>query len=47
VVKRFRREAFQMYVFDRNAYDAASGDRIPQELLEAADHFYSEVLRCL
>ena len=34
----------RMYVFDRNAYDAAWGDRIPQELRQAADHFYSEVL---
>jgi hypothetical protein len=29
VVKRCRREAFQMSVFDCNAYDAAWGDRIP------------------
>ena len=44
VAARFEREAFRMYVFDREAYDAAWGDRIPQELREAADHFYSEVL---
>jgi hypothetical protein len=47
VAGRFRREAFQMYVFDRAAYDKTWGDRIPDELRAAADHFYSEVLRCL
>jgi hypothetical protein len=44
VAERFEQEAFRMYVFDREAYDAAWGDRIPQELRKAADHFYSEVL---
>jgi hypothetical protein len=44
VAARFEREAFRMYVFDREAYDATWGDRIPQELREAADHFYREVL---
>ena len=47
VAERFRHEAFLMYVFDRDAYDKAWGDRIPQELRDAADHFYREVLRCL
>jgi hypothetical protein len=46
VAERFWREAFQMYIFDRDAYDAAWGDRIPEELRAAADHFYGEVLRC-
>jgi hypothetical protein len=44
VAERFERDAFQMYIFDRNAYDAAWGDRIPKELREAADYFYNEVL---
>jgi hypothetical protein len=44
VAERFAREAFRIYVFDRSAYDAAWGDRIPAELREAADHFYGEVL---
>jgi hypothetical protein len=47
VVKRFRREAFQIYVFDRDAFDASWGDRIPLELRAAADRFYDTVLRCL
>jgi hypothetical protein len=47
VVERFEREAFQMYVFDHKLYDAAWIDRIPQELQDAADYFYSEVLQCL
>ena len=46
VAERFEQAAFQMYVFDRDAYDASWGDRIPPELREAADHFYGEVLRC-
>jgi hypothetical protein len=44
VAERFEREAFRMYVFERNAYDAVWGDRIPPELRAAADHFYNEVL---
>jgi hypothetical protein len=44
VAERFKQEAFRMYVFDREAYDATWGDRIPDELRKAADHFYSEVL---
>jgi hypothetical protein len=47
VAERFRREAFQIYVFDRDLYDKTWGDRIPDELRAAADHFYQEVLRCL
>jgi hypothetical protein len=47
VADRFRQQAFQIYVFDRDAYDAAWADRIPRELREAADHFYGEVLPCL
>jgi hypothetical protein len=44
VVERFRDEAFQMYVFDKETYDAAWGDLIPQELRAAASHFYQEAL---
>lgn len=44
VAERFKQEAFQMYVFDRETYDASWGDRIPQELRDAADYFYQEVL---
>jgi hypothetical protein len=44
VAARFKQEAFRMYVFDRETYDAAWGERIPQELRAAANHFYNEVL---
>ena len=44
VIKRFKRDAFQMYVFDRELFDLSWGKRIPRELREAADRFYSEVL---
>jgi hypothetical protein len=44
VAARFEREAFRMYIFDGEAYDAAWGDRIPPELCAAAAHFYKEVL---
>lgn len=44
VAERFEREAFRIYVFDREAYDASWGARIPRELRAAADHFYNEVL---
>jgi hypothetical protein len=47
VVNGFKQAAFQMYVFDRDAYDASWGDRIPQELRAAADQFYNKLLRCL
>jgi hypothetical protein len=46
VADRFRGPAFQLYVFDREAYDVAWGDRIPQDLRDAADRFYGEVLQC-
>jgi hypothetical protein len=46
VAERFEQGAFQAYVFDREAYDIAWGALIPQELREAADYFYDEVLRC-
>ena len=44
VAEQFKQEAFQMYVFDREAYDATWGERITDELRMAADRFYEEVL---
>jgi hypothetical protein len=44
VAERFKQEAFLMYVFDHKTYDIAWGDRIPQELRDAAARFYREVL---
>ena len=37
VAERFEQEALQIYFFDRDAYDAVWGERIPPELRQAAD----------
>jgi hypothetical protein len=41
---KFEQKAFQMYVFDRELFDVAWGDRIPRELRKAAELFCQEIL---
>lgn len=44
VAERFHEAALTEYIIDRQAYDAAWGDLIPEPLRRAGDRFYREVL---